>query len=277
MYLAALRNPSYDQGHQCMPPLLKAERDVQICPGWVARIPVEGPVKGRNKWFMERVILPTRNSCFLAAPWMLVRTKELVFAVANTSPSTEWIRKGDILGVLHNPEQYLNRAEKEDQTRCLRAYTQVVQKIAQGLLGDKDLLDQALAKSQALEIPSTPEDPDELWGPKTSEPTDPAKYNSQRLEELIDIAPDTPPDIKAKTLALINKWIQAFRFDDHLGTLDTVARIRMKEEAQPVSMPMYGASPVNRQVIEKQMDKWICQEVVEPSKSPWAAPVVIVY
>jgi hypothetical protein len=42
-------------------------------------------------------------------------------------------------------------------------------------------------------------------------------------------------------------------------------------------MPMYGASPAKRQVIDEQMDKWIRQEVVEPSKSPWATPVVIVY
>jgi hypothetical protein len=156
-------------------------------------------------------------------------------------------------------------------------YAQVVQKIAQGSLRDKDLLDQALVKSWVLEIPSAPDDPDKLWGPKTSEPADLMTYNSQRLEELIDIAPDPPPDIKAKTLALINKQIQAFRFNDCLGTLDMVTRIRMKEEAQPVSMPMYGASPVKRQVIDEQMDKWIRQEVVEPLKSPWAAPVVIVY
>jgi hypothetical protein len=51
----------------------------------------------------------------------------------------------------------------------------------------------------------------------------------------------------------------------------------MKEEAHPISMPMYGASPMKRQVINKQMDKWIRQEVVGPSKSPWAAPMVIVY
>jgi hypothetical protein len=97
------------------------------------------------------------------------------------------------------------------------------------------------------------------------------------LEELIDIALDTPPEIRARTLALISKHIWAFGFDDHLGTLDTVTRIRMKEEAQPVSVPMYGASPAKRQVINEQMDKWIRQEVVELSKSPWAAPMVIVY
>jgi hypothetical protein len=71
-----------------------------------------------------------------------------------------------------------------------------------------------------------------------SEPADPTMYHSRRLEELIDIAPDAPPDIKARTLALIHKHIQAFIFDDCLGMLDTVARIHMKEEAQPISMPM---------------------------------------
>jgi Reverse transcriptase (RNA-dependent DNA polymerase) len=260
-----------------MPPLLRAERDVQIRPGWVARVPVEGPVEGCNKWFMERITLPTRNGCFLVAPSTLIKTKELVVAVANTSPSAEWVRKGDVLGVLHDPEQYLDRSKGDEETQHLEAYACVVQKIARGSLGDKDLLDQALAKSQALEIPSTPDDPDELWGPKMSEPADLTMYNSKRLEELIDIAPDAPPEIRARTLALISKHIQAFGFDDCLGTLDTVTRIRMKEEAQPVSVPMYRASPAKRQVIDEQMDKWIRQEVVEPLKSPWATPVVIVY
>jgi hypothetical protein len=146
-YLAASRNPSYDQGHQCMPPLLRAERDRRISPEWVARVPVEGPVDGCNKWFMERITLPTRNGCFLVAPLTLIKMKELVVAVANMSPSAEWVRKGDILGVLHDPEQYLDRSKGDEETWHLEAYTCVVQKITRGLLGDKDLLDQALVKS----------------------------------------------------------------------------------------------------------------------------------
>jgi hypothetical protein len=74
-----------------MPPLLRAERDVRIHPGWVARVPVEGPVEGHNEWFMERITLPTRNSCFLVAPSTLIKTKELVVVVANMSPSAEWV------------------------------------------------------------------------------------------------------------------------------------------------------------------------------------------
>ena len=51
----------------------------------------------------------------------------------------------------------------------------------------------------------------------------------------------------------------------------------MQEGAHLVSFPMYGASPVKRQVIDAQMDKWIVQQIIEPSASPWGVPVVIVY
>ena len=40
---------------------------------------------------------------------------------------------------------------------------------------------------------------------------------------------------------------------------------------------MYGTSPAKRAVINEQLDKWFKQDVIEPSKSPWSAPVVIAY
>jgi hypothetical protein len=268
-YLATSRNPSNKPKHitptTC---LLWAATDMRIHTGWVTRVPIEGPTASCDEWFMEWVMLPMNNRCFLAAPLTLIKSEELIVAVANMSPSVEWIHKGNILGILDDPEQYLNRAMNDGWTQILKAYAQVVQKITRGLLGDKDLSDQTLAKSQALEIPPEPDGSDELWGPKMSEPADPTMYNSKKLEELINISPDTPLEIRKRTLALIHKHIQAYIFDDQLGMLDTVTRIHMKEEAQPVSMPMYGASPVNRQVIDEQMDRWIRQEVVEPLKVP---------
>ena len=47
--------------------------------------------------------------------------------------------------------------------------------------------------------------------------------------------------------------------------------------AHPISLLMYGASSQKREVIDAQIDKWLEQEVIEPSKSPWATPVIIVY
>lgn len=40
---------------------------------------------------------------------------------------------------------------------------------------------------------------------------------------------------------------------------------------------MYGSSPEKRRVIDAQLDKWFEQGVIEPSVSPWSAPVVIAY
>ena len=42
-------------------------------------------------------------------------------------------------------------------------------------------------------------------------------------------------------------------------------------------MPMYGTSPAKRELINEQIDRWFEQDVIEPSISPWSAPVVIAY
>ena len=87
---------------------------------------------------------------------------------------------------------------------------------------------------------------------------------------------DAPEDVCCHTIKLVCKHTKAFGFDDWLGTLGAKASIQFKD-IHPISVLMYGASPMKWQFIDKQMDKWIRQEVIEPSISPWAAPVIIVY
>ena len=48
----------------------------------------------------------------------------------------------------------------------------------------------------------------------------------------------------------------------------------MKPGTTPISLPPFHTSPVNTEVINKQMDAWIKLGVIEPSKSPWGAPVI---
>ncbi|EJD47405.1 hypothetical protein AURDEDRAFT_36349, partial [Auricularia subglabra TFB-10046 SS5] len=76
---------------------------------------------------------------------------------------------------------------------------------------------------------------------------------------------------------LLKKHVLAFGFDGRLGHLEADARVRTKEGVEPISEPMHGASPEKRQVIEDQLKKWFALGVIEPSRSPWAALVVIVY
>ncbi|KDR81256.1 hypothetical protein GALMADRAFT_36804, partial [Galerina marginata CBS 339.88] len=73
------------------------------------------------------------------------------------------------------------------------------------------------------------------------------------------------------------KHEKAFSLDGRLGHYDEKVDIAMKPGTTPISLPPYPASPAKREVIDKQMDAWIQLGVIEPSKSPWAAPVFIVY
>ena len=60
-------------------------------------------------------------------------------------------------------------------------------------------------------------------------------------------------------------------------SLKGVIHIPLKPGAKKISLPPFHTSPANREVIDKQRDKWIQLGVIEPSKSPWAAPTFIVY
>ncbi|KAI0058052.1 hypothetical protein BV25DRAFT_1768945, partial [Artomyces pyxidatus] len=113
--------------------------------------------------------------------------------------------------------------------------------------------------------------------PKTAESPDPTVYPSDLLEEILDIGPDWPASERAKLLNVLRERKLAFGFDDRLGQSKTEFTVDLKPDAQPVAVPMYGASPAKREVIDKQHDKWLAMEVIEPSNSPWAAPVLIAY
>ncbi|EJD39624.1 hypothetical protein AURDEDRAFT_34063, partial [Auricularia subglabra TFB-10046 SS5] len=76
---------------------------------------------------------------------------------------------------------------------------------------------------------------------------------------------------------LLRKRAAAFGFDGQLGHLEVNARIRTKEGVKPIALPMHGASPEKKQIIEEQLKTWFQQGVIEESISPWAAPVAIVY
>ncbi|KIY61426.1 hypothetical protein CYLTODRAFT_362919, partial [Cylindrobasidium torrendii FP15055 ss-10] len=113
-------------------------------------------------------------------------------------------------------------------------------------------------------------------GPKTSYVPDPSDFPSAKLRETLDIG-QIPEELKEKAWEVLEKHTRAFGFDGRLGNVATAARIRTMPDTDPINLPMYGTSPEKRRVIEEQVSKWFAQDVIEASKSPWSAPVVIVY
>jgi hypothetical protein len=113
-------------------------------------------------------------------------------------------------------------------------------------------------------------------GPKTSEVPEESIPGSQLLTE-VDISPDLTIEQRQELEAMILRNQMAFGTDGRLGNYEVKVEIPMKPGSEPVSLPPFPVSPANREVIDKQMDSWIQLGVIEPSKSPWAAPVFIVY
>ncbi|KAL1658294.1 hypothetical protein GGF50DRAFT_20089, partial [Schizophyllum commune] len=93
----------------------------------------------------------------------------------------------------------------------------------------------------------------------------------------VNLGPDIPEQYKAPLAEVLKRNARAFGTGGRLGTVPTKVRIHLKPDAQPVSMPGYSASPLKREVIEKQVEEWLEKRVIEPSQSPWGFPVVVVF
>ena len=66
----------------------------------------------------------------------------------------------------------------------------------------------------------------------------------------------------------------AFSFDSWLGHLPSKVHITLAPGTKLISMAPYYASPAKCEVIDRQLDLWLSQGVIEESKSPWGAPIV---
>ena len=101
--------------------------------------------------------------------------------------------------------------------------------------------------------------------------------DSKRVMEALSINPELPAVKRKRIQDVIIKNYRAFGLDVHLGCLDHAIQIPLKPRAKEISLPPFHTFPTKQEVIDKQMDKWILLGIIEPSKSPWAAPAFIVY
>ena len=100
---------------------------------------------------------------------------------------------------------------------------------------------------------------------------------SDKLREVIDIDAALSPGQRDALYKVVERNQTAFSFDGQLGHLPSKVHITLAPDTKPISMAPYYASLTKREVIDKQLDLWLTQGVIEESKSPWGAPIIIVY
>ncbi|KEP45716.1 putative Transposon Tf2-1 polyprotein [Rhizoctonia solani 123E] len=100
---------------------------------------------------------------------------------------------------------------------------------------------------------------------------------ARRLTKEVHFSEQLTAEQRNKLEEIVRKNELAFGLDGRLGTHDPQVEINLRPNTQEISLTPYSASPAKREVIDKQIDDWLRLEVIEPAKSAWGFPVVVVY
>ena len=246
-----------------------------IPPETVVKVPVTTAFpKNATCLFVDRVEHRNRNlETFFGAPASLINKDDPFLQIANFTPHPVTIQKGRLLGWGNNPDQYLDSATKKtpEEVQKLQAHSETIKTIVNNLL-DRNQED-PITSGQEEDILEG-----ELkGGPKTAEVPDPDPIPTSELLSQVNFSPDLTEDQRKALEEVVLKNKDAFGLDGRLGHYDAKVQIPLRENAKEVSLPPFPVSPEKRAAIDKQMDAWISNGVIEPSKSPWGFPAFIVY
>ena len=240
-------------------------------------ISVTAPFTEKNsELFVERIFTANKNpEDVFAAAHTLISQASPNLHVANFSKEPMVIPRGQILGIGHNPRTWLTRCDEipPETLQRMEAHASLIRQTAVTVRSLTDNLVTSRGKS-TIEDPASTDGAE--GGPKTAE-APPEEIKENDLIKAVDFSEYLSEDQRIRLQQTVAKHKLAFSLNGRLGHYDAKVEIPLKTDAQPVSLPPFPASPVNRQVMDEQMDTWMKQEVIEPSVSPWAAPVFIVW
>jgi hypothetical protein len=207
--------------------------------------------------------------------------------ISNFSDFPVIISEGQVLGTAHNPRNWLDKASKMSPARRARAeaHANFIRQLVEiqspteaadvnVIRSESNISSKAHRNATGEDDPAS-EEPVE-GGPKTAE-SPPESVESSKLLSELDFSKDLTPEQRKALEEVCTKNAKAFGLDGRLGTYKEQVVIPMKPGAEPVSLPQFPASPAKQEVIDKQMNSWIELGVIEPSRSPWAAPVFTVW
>ena len=261
--------------------VVRAKDDYKIRPHECKRIQVEGQLEEDKDWLVSKNLLSGADDSYFVVPNTLISASNPWVPVTNPSDRPRYIRKGEVIGVLSDPGEYFDHvttlADWERHCKHAEAIASIIQiqmKTDDKPGGAHHSSDKA--GSEGNEKTSDSEDANESFGPKTAEMPDLTQLPSSRMKEFIDVG-SLPDHLREKAWNMLERRTKAFGFDGRLGHLKTKVHIRTQDGQVPISVPMYGSSPEKRRFMDVQIDTWFEQGVIEPSISPWSAPVVIAY
>lgn len=220
--------------------------------------------------FLERCVFTNSNveDTYGFGDTLLDGTNPRV-CISNFSSQAVRVHKGMMLGIGMLPCRALMSTGQLSQSELNRinSYSTLIQSLLAA--------DPKMVKEREETDRSTLAQP-VVGGPKTAELPE-EEVSREEWVGKIDISKELSTEQEERIRKVILRNAASFALDGQLGQYPEEVDIPLLPGTKPISIPPYQASPASKEVIDKQMDTWLKLEVIEPSRSPWAAPVFIVY
>jgi len=244
---------------------------VRLKPHECKPVRVEGQLGENKEWLVQKNLLANANDSYFAMPNTLISADNPWVPIANPSDRPRYVRKGEVIGVLEDPAEFFETPVSPERKEILTKHAAAMATIIKMQLSSNEI-PQDSNPNQTHGDPAEQED----YGPKTVAMPYSTVYPSSQMESLIDVG-SLLDHLKEKAWEMLQRRQKVFGFDGRLRHLPTKVHIHTVDGQVPIAVPMYGSSPEKRRIMDEQIDKWFEQGVIEPSISPWSAPVVIAY
>lgn len=111
----------------------------------------------------------------------------------------------------------------------------------------------------------------------TLAPPSPARCNAPDILSTVDINANLSVVERRRLLDLLQEFAGCFATSSKVGRTPVAKhRIMVDAETKPISQHPYRVSSTEREAIRRQVQEMLIDDVVQPSTSPWASPVVLV-
>ena len=181
---------------------------------------------------VEKVIIGMDNQNVIATPTTWINMACPFIPSANPSPHPRYVRAGEVVGYLHDPEIMADKPRDAEHLDKMIASAQALRTTIIGTLKAQYL---ATVANPTADHPSHDDHfkESEPWGPKTTAvPEDPV---NGYVDKLVNLGSDIPEEYQQHLAKVLCRNVAAFGMDGRLGHIKARAQIPLLPNTQPIS------------------------------------------
>ena len=179
--------------------VVRAKEDCRLRPHECKSIQVEGQLGEDRDWLVTKNLLSGADDSYFAIPNTLISANNPWVPVSNPSDRPRFIRKGEIIGVLSDPEEYFDHVKTMADWEARTKHADAIAAIIQIQINEDRKANEQKDDKPAEEGSAQPQE-DEAFGPKTAEMPDMTEYPSSKMKDFIDVM--SPYEFTSKTDSL---------------------------------------------------------------------------